>query len=219
LRNLVYILILITAFSSCEYKKVTKELSKTKIYYPNKNWFLIDSTLLYFQLDSLKNFRELINKIDLIACENKTPVITFQNENLEYKLIPMNDCSERRRIFDYYDRNVLNIEPDKVIVDNLREYGIDSLSIILRNHYLNENKEPFFSDTPEKAFVQVYVDTISDIGKTKELLIKIMDAFDEIKGDSLSLGIQFEKYLLSDLSLPPPPPQIPLEVELIKKKN
>ena len=208
MRNIIYILTIFLLLTSCNENKKSTDLNRIIYNYPNNLLFDKDSTLTIINLDSLENFNDLIESLDFIVCDYKTPVIHFESNKSEYNLIPMFACSKRAPIGCYKERNVITIDTDSIIVNYFRKTSIDSLRQILRKHIVNEKKEFDFSDSPNRAFSILHVDNSFDIKKTKDILIKMAEEFNKINkdfNDSLSFHIRFDKTIFKPLKIPPPP--------------
>ncbi|GGK29922.1 hypothetical protein GCM10007962_25250 [Yeosuana aromativorans] len=201
LRNTLYILASILIFSSCVEKTKTIGLNKSKFYYPSKSDFENDSTITQITLDSLKNFNELVDKIDKIVCTDSIPVINFENTQSEFKIMPMNSCSSEMACFRPF---LVTISPDSIRIDYHKKIGIENLFTALELNLLNKDKNPLHGDSPAKTIFEVQVDSIYNIKKTSDLLVKIVNSYNELNKknkDSLFLKIWFSKRK----SYPPPP--------------
>jgi len=181
---------LILIFSSCV------EKTKTESYYPSKGDFIDNSNMSQISLDSLKNFNELIDEIDKIVCADKIPVVNFENGKSKFKIIPVNICSLKRGI-ECFKPFSMSITSDSIKIDEVKRVGIEELPMALELNLLNKGKNLIYGDTPEKTIFEIQVDSIYDIKKTRDLLIRIANSYNELNKnnmDSLYLKIRFTKF-------------------------
>ena len=190
-------------FSSCVEKTKTVELTKTKFYYPSKSDFKNNSNMTQIILDSLKNFNELVDKIGEIVCADKIPVVNFENGQSEFEIIPMNSCPLKNGVV-CFSPFLMSITSDSIRINYYKRVGIESLPMALELNILNKKKNLLYGDSPAKTIFEVQVDSIYNIKKTSDLLIKIANSYNELNkknADSLFLKIRFAKLR----SYPPPP--------------
>lgn len=203
-----YILLSFLIFASCERKKEKIELVKDTYYYSNLERFEEESNKIYIKLDSLSNFNQLLNEIDKIACDNKTPVVIFENENSNFNLIPLFECSKSRVISCPKARNEMVITKDSINILFLEPIGLDSLSYFANKHIQNYGKDYLFSESPKKAYFSIQKDSLLSLDKVEEILIVISETFNKINaehGDSLPLSILIGSDKLVEIKPPPPP--------------
>lgn len=169
-------------------------------YYPTDRDFSAESSQLIL-LDSTKlNFKQLTNKIG-----------TYDDEDYGKLVVEFNDKNIKKRITPYvYDtglirsKNILRIQSDSILIDN--NYPISKLKPILKRHYLNKGKVPYYPDAPHKAIVEITIDTSKTGKELKTVLIQLTQTFDEIKNktnDTIELRVFFD-YLRQIPPLPPP---------------
>ena len=83
-----------------------------------------------------------------------------------------------------------------------KSYTVDFLT---KKKKFNEGEIPQYSDSPERALVEVMIDTNQSGKELQELLTRLTRSFDEIKGeinDSIELRVAFDYFR----QIPPPPP-------------
>ncbi|PKG41767.1 hypothetical protein CXF67_13935 [Psychroflexus sp. MES1-P1E] len=198
-------------FYNCKTDNRTVEQKNTEFYYPRITNFENDSILTKIDLDSIKNYGELIKIADRIACSGKLPVLKFNSDKTDFNLLVFKMCSESNIIADYSGKNVISIENNTVIINDQIEKPIDSLKSILRNHILNPEKQSDYSQNIEKALIFYYQDSLFGKEEIKKQLVKITTEFNELNGkngDSLPLRIKLCDYPYIRIEMPIPPPPI-----------
>ncbi|RZS93937.1 hypothetical protein EV197_2518 [Aquimarina brevivitae] len=195
MRNVCYIATLFLVLGC------TKQSTETR-YYPSKSSFPIEKIELV-DLDTVQlNFKELTNKIARYYNEEKRLFVEFNDSTIKKQVIPYTYDGGLVKF-----KNVLRIKSDSILIDN--GYPISELKRILKRHFENKGRVPHYSDAPERALVEVTIDTSMNGKELKEVLIKITRAFDEINEetkDTLKLRVFFDYF--RQLPLPPPPPNM-----------
>jgi hypothetical protein len=201
LKKTIYIALIFGILFSCRQKDRIKqaEIKVSEIReYPTDREFKIDIGELIGLDTTALNFKQITNRIS-----------SFQEENYGQLKVEFEDNKIKKRLTPYvYDeglikqKNILRIKSDSILIDD--GYSIDELKRILKRHYLNKGKIPYYSDSPQKAIVEVTIDTNKNGKELKELLIKLTSTFDEIKeeiNDSIELRVFFDYFR----QIPPPP--------------
>ncbi|WP_191859821.1 hypothetical protein [Hanstruepera ponticola] len=187
------------------------EQKNAEFYYPRITSFENDSILTKIELESIKNYGELIKIADRIACNGKLPVLKFNSNKTDFNFLVFKMCSESNIIADYSQRNVIFIENNTVIINDLIEKPLDSLKEILKNHILNPEKQSDYSQNIDKAIIFYYQDSLFGKEEIKKQFIKLATEFNELNkrnGDSLSLKIKLNDYPYMRIDMPIPPPPI-----------
>ncbi len=209
MRKIAFILLFINLFYSCETNKTKAEQKNTEFYYPRISSFENDSILTKIELDSVKNYGELMKIADGIACDGKIPVLKFNYKKSDFNLIVFKMCSESNIIAGYSGKNVISIEKNSIIINDQIEKPLDSLKIVLRNHILNTEKQSNYSQNIDKALIFYFQDSLFGKEQIKRQLIKIVTEFNELNrknGDSLPLKIKLNDYPYIRIEMPIPPP-------------
>ncbi len=188
------------------------EQKNAEFYYPRLTNFENDSILTIVDLESIKNYGELIHIADKIACNGKLPVLQFNSNKAHFKLLVFKMCSESNIIADYSRKNVISIENNTIIINDQIEKPLDSLKTVLENHILNTGKQSNYSQNIEKALIFYYQDSLFGKEAIKKQFLKIATEFNELNrknGDSLPLRIKLSDYayIRVDMPNPPPPPE------------
>lgn len=193
LRKLTFISIFLLTLS-CRNK--TTEIR----YYPTDREFSKENSELIGLDTTQLNFKQLTNKIGTYYNDYGKLVVEFNDGNIKKRIIPY-----------VYDgglikyKNALEIKSDSILIDS--GYPISELKKLLKRHYLNKGKIPYYSDSPQSAFVEITIDTNKTGKELKEVLTKLTKSFDEIKSeikDTIELRIFFD-YLRQTIPPPPPP--------------
>lgn len=92
---------------------------------------------------------------------------------------------------------------DSILID--QNYTISKLLHIIERHYLNKQKIPYYPDSPQRAFIEISLDTAasaSALAKSLNNLTSIFDQFSSSQGDTLKLKVGLSYFR----QIPPPPP-------------
>ena len=209
MRKTIYISIIFGILISCKQNEKTKQKENKLIEireYPTDREFKTEIGEL-IGLDTTElNFKQITNRIG-----------SFQEESYGQLIVEFVDEKIKKRLIPYvYDeglikqKNVLRIKSDSILIDD--GYSINELKRILKRHYLNKGKIPYYSDSPSKALVEVTIDTNKNGKEIKDILIKLTRSFDEINAeinDTIELRVFFDYYR----QIPPPPPPPKMETE------
>ncbi|MBU2929735.1 hypothetical protein [Winogradskyella psychrotolerans] len=177
------IITIITLILSCQ-------KTKTEIYfYPSKEIYKnsqlekidLDSTLLDF-----KYFTD--NSGDFPYTEKRISVEFIDEKGIKKCVIPAKYDSAL-----YKQKNVLVIKSDSIMVDNT--YSIIKLKQILKRHFTNNGNDIEYSDSPDKAIVELNLKSDTNGKELKRVLNNLTNIFDEINNetkDSLELKLFFD---------------------------
>ena len=157
MREIIYISIILLILS-CE--KNTSEIR----YYPTDRDFSNKHSIV-IGLDTTKlNFKQITDKVG--------------GRNYGKLVLEFNDDKIKKRVIPYkYDngylryKNVLPIKSDSILIDG--GYSINQLKRILKRHYLNKGKIPFYPDSPKKAIIEITIDTSKNGKELKKVLTKL----------------------------------------------
>lgn len=203
-------IVIITSLLLLSCKQKERQNLKTISHYPNKTFFKDSSRLKIIHLNQFENFKELVNSVNNIFCNDSIPVIEIENKSDIFNFIPMNHCPDGAINCEFHINNNIVIDTDSIFSVYLDTYKINNLDTILNNHILNPKKNFRYADSPEKAYIHLKINNKYNITKTEDLLINIFSAFNKVrssKTDSLPLRISLKNFLIKDLPPPPPPPK------------
>ncbi len=149
---------------------------------------MVDNELIEYDIDTLKNFKEVTDILNNINCLKEYAVFKLETEKKIYKIQPLQFCND---IFDYKLREVIYINTDSIIVNYELKLPIDSLKTAIINHLFNPSNDKNYSLTNEKKLISINVDSIKNITKTKRLLLNIIDVLNVIENKP-NFGFIFE---------------------------
>ena len=144
------------------------------------------------------NFKDITDWISKNQYNEIMSVIEFKDGQILKKIIPF-----VRGNGLYRERNILSITSDSIFIDN--GYPISDLKWILKRHYANNGKDYRYSDSPERAGVEITLDTNKTANELKHCLINLTRTFEEVNSegkDTLQLKFIFDYFR----QIPPPPP-------------
>lgn len=177
---------------SCE-----KKTTETR-YYPTDREFSNESST-FIGLDTTQlNFRQITNKAGTDYDNVGKLVVEFKDGTIKKRIIPYRYDGGLTKY-----KNVLSIKLDSILID--RGYPISELKWVLKRHYLNKGLVPNYADSPQKAIIEITIDTSKNGQELKKVLTKLTRSFDAIQKeikDSIQLRVFFSYFR----QIPPPPP-------------
>ena len=143
-------------------------------YYPSAiDYSEIDVEII--NLDSTQlNFKQIVSKVGNSDYGSRTVVVEVSEENVIKRFIPFTYSDAL-----YKNRNVLRIKSDSIL--KLGGYPISELDTILRKHYFNNGSNSNYSDSPDKAIVEINLDSTTEAHAIKKTLISVSNSFDKLK--------------------------------------
>ncbi len=132
---------------------------------------LADNELIEYDIDTLKNFKEVIKILDETDCLSEYAMFKLETENKIYKIQPLQFCES---ILDYRLREIIYVNTDSITVNYELQFPIDSLKLALTNHLFNPSNDRNYSLADEKKLISINVDSIKNITQTKNLLLKLI---------------------------------------------
>jgi hypothetical protein len=113
MKNVNYIpFLLILLLFSRNQKTKTKEIEV--FYYPEIEKFEQNYNLKNILIDSIRNYKELLIKIDQIACNDSIPSINYSGNGKSFKLLPWYSCSEKYLVSCPTFRSRIFIQNDSI---------------------------------------------------------------------------------------------------------
>ncbi len=149
---------------------------------------LVDNELVEYDIDTLKNFNEVIKILDETDCLNEYAMFKLETEDKVYKIQPLQICES---IFDYKLREILYVNTDSITVSFDLKFPIDSLKSVLTNHLFNPNNDRNYSLKNEKKLISINVDSTKNINETEKLLLNIIEELNGIENKP-NFGFMFE---------------------------
>ena len=168
---------------SCQ--KSTKEI----YFYPSKEIYK-NSELEKIDLDvTLLDFKYFTDNSGEFPYTEKRISVEFTNDKeIKKCIIPAKYDSG-----NYKQKNVLVINSDSIKIDN--GYSISKLRQVLKRHFTNNGNDFEYSDSPEKAIVELNLNSDTNGKELKRILNNLTNIFDEINNeikDSLELKLFFD---------------------------
>ena len=178
-----------------------------------------DSLGVELKLDSFDDFKDLINRVNQIVCNDSLPKIVIKNKKKNKSVYLRNPCSENYGCILIRSRNSVDIINDTIFKHWEKYYPLDSLDNVLKRDLNNYGKNPFYSDHPEKLLIRVYY-TKEGIKRLPKMLDKLTKTYSKL--DSIhEIKIWLTNYY-PFIPAPPPPsgePEIVEEIELTETKT
>jgi hypothetical protein len=132
LKEVISILILTCLLINCGQNKNGKnQLSNEK---PIQNFLssrIIGVEFKEFDIDTLANFREILDIIEEIDCSKNYALFKLETDIEIFKIQPLHFCGD---IVDYKLSEIIYVSTDSIAVNYQLKYPIDSLKMVLRNH-------------------------------------------------------------------------------------
>lgn len=166
-------------------KNFTNEKSE-QIFLPFR---IVGNEFIEVDIDSLANFKEILNVMENIDCRKNYALFKLETENKIFKIQPLQICEDD--IFDYSLREIVYINTDSITVNYELQYPIDSLKMVLNNHLRNPNDDSNYPSSEEQRLISINVDSTKNIIETKKLLLKIINSINELNIKT-NLSFMFE---------------------------
>ena len=178
------------------------------LYFPSKEQisrFTSDSTTT--DLADFVTFSEYLEVAQDKACNWKSNLITFKDDDINYRVLSYTECPERRNFGCYFSTIFINIENDSIL-----EYHEASQKLSrLKQHLLNlTNKEYNFKESNQLKNLVISITYSEDnpITNFKNTLIQITQTISKIE-KSQKIHIPYYLYVGTNFMPPPPPPPFP----------
>ncbi|WP_298420515.1 hypothetical protein [uncultured Kordia sp.] len=192
-------------------KKVVKIIEKDFGLHETEN----DQMSVELQLDQFKDYDELINRAEMIACHDSIPKVTLQGENELRRVYLRIPCSENTGCILIKQKNVIEIHNDTINKLNEHFYPLDSLANVLRRDLENNGKIPYLCHSPEKLLIFISYDS-DGLKKFPNTLKRLVNAYESVTDrNDLKIWIR-ERILIPTPPQPLPPPQPPIRLEEIE---
>lgn len=149
---------------------------------------LVDNELIEYDIDTLKNFNQIIKILDETDCSREYAMFKVETKDKIYKIQPLQFCES---IFDYKLKEILYVNTDSITANYELKFPIDSLKVVLKNHLFNPNNDRNYSLADEKKLISINVDSTENINETKKLLLSIITELNMIENKP-NYGFMFE---------------------------
>ena len=185
---ILFILLINCVQGNREHKKLKNEKSEQNFW----SYRLVENKFIEFDIDTLKNFREITRIIEGIDCKKNYAVFKLETDEKIFKIQPLQFCED---IFDYKFREIIYINTDSITVNEKLRFPIDSLNMILNYHLNNPKDDKDYPLKDEKRLISVNVDSTKNIVETKNLLLNIVSHINELNTKS-NFSFIFEDWVL-----------------------
>ena len=195
MRNLTYILLFITIFSSC------KKNEKEEFYYPNKTEFSKTENFELIDLESVESFEKLVSILENLNYKSKKGYLKIESENENFNVLIATTFGQSFGPILIKYKNILSISNDSL--KKKKSYPLIELKTIMKKDLENFGAEPEFSQSPEKLVISV----TCEINELEKLIIKIATTFNEIKSESIK-NLEMNLSLNERIEIYPTPPKL-----------
>ncbi|MER3316920.1 MAG: hypothetical protein RIB79_01385 [Allomuricauda sp.] len=187
------------------------EYSTSKIYSNEYLKFQGDPNFEVINLDETPNFESLIEKMQLLSCENKFTGISYRLNDSIFHQYGVTICPTSNVSSCFINRNSIHIKNDSLKNNRMsmdKFYSIGSIAEQLKSmkhiDYIDSNGNPVL----KKVLIYLFVEEHFQIAKTKQILSEIEKQFRKANSE---MGKDYYRYLLifeenNYLDVPPPPP-------------
>lgn len=212
LKKYFYIIIFPLLFTACEYGE-TFSSEKEQVFYPSEERLNQEKESVKIYLDSVENYAQLYECMEKFACEGKTSIIKFDNNEKSYNILVNVGCPNNGMVVCFMRVNHIHVNSKFVMYDYDIKLPVENLNEALSDLIANPLKYKFQSNSLMDAVIWFHVDEKEPIEVTKQLLIKITGEFEKInreEKDKFPYYINFER---RQYERPPPPPPPPVSEE------
>ncbi|QLG46996.1 hypothetical protein [Costertonia aggregata] len=209
--KILFVILIAFTFScqNSEIKKPKKQLASIEFgKYNNQN----DNLGVELELSKFKNFRELLNRTEEVACNDSLPKVNFRTERKLKTVYFYNPCWDRYLCIFIKQKNTIRIHNDTITKSWDLHYPLDSLENVLRRDIENYGENPMLADNPKKLLIYISYDS-NGLKKLPETLDKLTEAYYKIT-DTTNINIWLD--VKFDVPPPPPPFNEPEYIEEIK---
>ncbi|WP_416441758.1 hypothetical protein ACH3O9_14750 [Leeuwenhoekiella sp. A16] len=189
MKKTIAILILSFLLFSCgQNNSEKKQIAIEKPIQHFMTFRLADNELVEYDIDTLKNFNEILKILDETDCLREYAMFKLETEDKIYKIQPLQFCES---IFDYKLREILYVNTDSITVNYELKFPIDSLKLALTNHLFNPSNDRNYSLADEKKLISINIDSTKNIAQTKKLLLNLIKELNEMENKP-NFGFMFE---------------------------
>lgn len=208
-------LLFIFSISSCNQKSEQQKqtvLNENKIVHKEYGkWNTsYDSISVVLELDSISNWKELIQQTENIVCSDSVPKIIIEKKTIKKTIYINNPCWENFDCILIKQKNIIEIVNDSIYKGYDNKYPMDSLAHVIKRDITNYGKNHDLCDQPDKLLFYIDQDKFNS-KKFKAILNRLTDVYEEV-ADNTNIRIIMQKRVP-----PPPPPTLPVNHDEVKE--
>jgi hypothetical protein len=201
--SLIILILCIFGCQNAEQKPI-KKIEKDFGLYENES----DSIAVELKLNEFNNWNKLLERTDKIVCNDSLPKITVTTNNELKTIYFRNPCSENIDCALIKQRNIIEIQNDKITKNYEYFFPLDSLESFLRRDIENNGKNPKLSENPDKLLIYISYNDKNGFKTLPNTLDHLTEAYNQITN---KLDIKIFLTELIDF-VPPPPPMSEIEL-------
>ena len=198
--SLILLILTILGCQNTERKSIEKSENNFGIYQKESDRIAVELKLTEF-----KNWKELLERTEKIACNDSLPKITFDNDSIIKRVYLRNPCWEGIGCILIKQKNTIQIHNDTISKSDRFFYPLDSLASVLKKDFENNGKIPSWSVNPEKLMVFISYDN-NKMERFPKTLERVVNEYEKLT-DTIVLKI----WLNEKFDIPPPPPPPPVD--------
>ena len=202
-----FVILLILTIIGCR-NSDKKEKPLVKIEFGNLD-SESDSIGVELKLNKFKNWKDLLERTERIACNDSFPKITLKSDNKIKTIYFRNPCWEDFGCILIRQRNVIELHNDTINKNNENFFPLDSLENVLKRDLENNGKNPKFSDNPEKLLIYISYDNKNGFKNLPYTLNQLTETYNRITNKT-----DIKIWLNEKIYFVPPPPPLINEIEL-----
>lgn len=151
---------------------------------------------------NFKSFKEFVNHIQTIVCEENIPRITLKNKQNIQHISLSNPCHLKYSCVLVKRKNIITLRND-IVEKQGRFYPLDSLELIMKRDLDNYGKRPLYADDPKKILFKIIYDT-DEFLRFPETLKILVEVYEKTTQKT-----DIKIWLETPIPVPPPPPPPP----------
>lgn len=156
-------------------------------------------TFVIIDLDKTNlNFKQITDIVHKLSQQDSLVSIEFIEGKKRKRIIPI---STHRGCYWY--RNILEVVKKGANKEFHNQINISELNTIHEEFSLNYGKNRDYSDSPNKAIVQVSLDSLNSANDLKAMLSKITKSFDSFKTKDKNLNLMINFNYWKRFPIPP----------------
>lgn len=159
-----------------------------------------DSLGVELTFSQFKTWNDLVQRTEIIACNDSTPKITLRTDEEIKTIYFRNPCSENFGCILVKQRNTIEIHNDTIKKLGENFYPLDSLENVIKRDYENNGLNPNLCDNPDKLLFYISYDSMKS-----EKLLKTLDKLTQ-SYENITNKRDIKIWLYENLYIPPPPP-------------